>query len=215
MQYAIVLNGESRSFGPGDAFFSKTSGLSQASVVIYLGAGCAPRAYSDSSKTAILIELGSECLGTYTDETMGEEGSNILGFARYSNGSDAPSSLIELVRQPKTFESAIAAARLVFEDAGLKVALCADQAGRIIDRLVRPKYNAALCLLDEGLATAKDLDLACRLGLGYPDGLIERTERGGLAYHYRLTKFLFENYGTPGYVPARRAVTAALREQRR
>ena len=211
MRYAIIKDGDSRSFPLNDAFLFGGSDLLEADVVVHVGKiGALP---FDASKAAILIELGSECLGTYTGESLGEEGSNVVGFARYTNGADLPSSLVELVRQPRTLESAVASARTVFENAGLKVSLCTDQAGRIIDRLVRPKYNAALTFLDEGLATAKDMDLACRLGLGYPDGLIERVERGGLAHHYHITKKLFEIYGTPAYAPARRAAVAALREK--
>ena len=122
--------------------------------------------------------------------------------------------MIELVRQPATPDSAVESAREVFEHAGFVVAVCADQAGRIIDRLVRPKYNAALRFLDEGLATAEDMDLTCRLGLSYPDGPIERVERGGLAHHYDVTKVLFEVYGGPGFAPARRAMVAAQRRDR-
>ena len=130
------------------------------------------------------------------------------------NGDDPPSNLIEVVRQPATPDSAIEAARSVFESAGFEVAICADQAGRIIDRLVRPKYNFALRFLDEGLGTAEDIDLTCRLGLSYPDGPIERVERGGLANHYDVTKALFEIYGSPGFAPARRATVAAQRRDR-
>src|SRR5262249_4149339 len=75
-----------------------------------------------------------------------------------------------------------------------------------------PKYNAALRFLDEGLATAKDMDTTCRLGLGYADGPIERVERGGLGFHHDVTRALFETYGTPGYAPAPRAVVAKARE---
>src|SRR5690606_11782104 len=132
---------------------------------------------------------------------------------RYRNGDDPPSQLVELVRRPWTLDSAIAAARQVFEAAGLEVVVCADQPGRIIDRLVRPKYNAALRLLDEKLATQADMDLTCRLGLGYPDGPIERVKRGGLAYHFEVTQALFETYGTPAYAPPRQAVVAALRKR--
>ena len=107
--------------------------------------------------------------------------------------------------------TAVTAARAVFEDAGFEVVITADQAGRIVDRLTRPKYNAALRFLDEGLATAKDMDLTCRMGLGYPDGPIERVERGGLANHYDVTQALFAVYGTPAYAPARRAGVADQR----
>ena len=174
----------------------------------------ARRLQKDDSKAAILVELGTECLGAHTGEAAGEEGSNVLGFARYRNGSEAPSQLIELVRQPNSKPEAIAAAKAMFEAAGFTVVVCADQAGRIVDRLVRPKYNAALRFLDEGLATAKDMDVTCRLGLGYRDGPIERVERGGLANHHDVTAALFEVYGTPAYAPARRAVVAKQRAKK-
>jgi 3-hydroxybutyryl-CoA dehydrogenase len=206
MRYAIRQSGESRSFPPGDAFLAGAS--EDADVLILIGVPFAP----DETRAAVLIELDTECLGVHTGEACGIEGSNAVGFARYRNGNAPPSPLVELVRQPNTAESAIDAARAVFEAAGLTVVVAADQAGRIIDRLVRPKYNAALRFLDEGLATAKDMDLTCRLGLGYPDGPIERVEHGGLARHHDITKALFDVYGTSAYAPARRAVVAKMRE---
>jgi 3-hydroxybutyryl-CoA dehydrogenase len=213
MAYSIVTAGDSRSFPAGDAFLSGAA--AGADVVVCLGAFHAPGSHRiDDAKTAILLELDTECLGVHTGESAGEEGSNVVGFARYRNGDDAPSGLIELVRQPSTHSSSVEAARVVFEAAGFTVVVCSDQAGRIIDRLVRPKYNAALRFLDEGLASARDMDLTCRLGLGYADGPIERVERGGLARHHEITQALFETYGTPGFAQARRAVVAHRRDRR-
>jgi 3-hydroxybutyryl-CoA dehydrogenase len=208
MRYAIVRSGESRSFPDGDPFLDGAA--PDADVVLYLG----KTHRADSGKKAILVELGTECLGVHTGERYGNEGSNVLGFARYRNGDDPPSSLIELVMQPDSAPSAIEAARALFESAGLEVAVCADQAGRIVDRLIRPVYNAALRFLDEGLASAEAMDATCRLGLGYPDGPIERVMRGGLARHHEVTSALFEVYGTAAYAPARRAVVAKQRQER-
>jgi 3-hydroxybutyryl-CoA dehydrogenase len=207
MRYRIVQQGESRSFPAGDPFLGAASG--EAEVVLYLGA---PHA-SDGTKKAILVELGSECLGAHTGEGYGDEGSNVLGFARYRNGADPPAPLIELVVQPQSDPAAIEAARAVFETAGLEVVVSGDQAGRILDRLLRPVYNAALRFLDEGLASAQAIDTACKLGLGYPDGPIERVMRGGLAHHHDVSRALFEVYGTAGFAPARRAVVAKQRAE--
>lgn len=206
MRYSIQQQGESRSFPAGDAFLAGASDTGE--VTVYLDSPLV----ADDTRAAILVELGTECLGVHTGEASGDEGSNVLGFARYRNGSDAPSPLIELVRQPNTKPEAIAAAKAVFKAAGLTVVVCSDQVGRIVDRLVRPKYNVALRFLDEGLATAKDMDLTCRLGLGYPDGPIERVERGGLAYHHDVTAALFAVTGVAAYAPARRALVAKQRE---
>jgi 3-hydroxybutyryl-CoA dehydrogenase len=165
----------------------------------------------DPGRVAVLVELGYECLGAHTGEAMGSEGSNVVGFALYRNGADAPSNLIEIVRQMSTPTAAIDAACQLFSRFGFETAVCGDQAGRIVDRLVRPMYNAALRFLDEGLATQADMDMTCRLGLGYRDGPLERVARGGLAYHYDLCKALQETSGSAQFAPARRAVVAATR----
>jgi 3-hydroxybutyryl-CoA dehydrogenase len=209
MRYEIVQAGESRSFPDGDPFLAGAAPSGE--VVLYLGG--APFV-PDPSRTAILVELGSECLGVHTGERDGDEGFNTLGFARYRNGNDPPSRLIELVVQPNSEPAAIEAARSLFESAGFEVAVCADRAGRIVDALIRPVYNAALRFLDEGLASAADMDATCRLGLGYPDGPIERVIRGGLDHHHDVTSALFEVHGTAAYAPARRAVVARQRRDR-
>ncbi len=201
--FHVVRQGDSRSFPEGDAFLAR-AGSETAEVTVCLGGAYAP----DPSKTAVLVELTTECLGHHTGEDSGREGSNVLGFARYCNGSDAPSGLVEIVRQPRTDVRALEAARAVFEAAGLDTVVCADRPGRIIDRLVRPKYNDALRFLDEGLALAEDMDKTCRLGLGYPDGPIERVTRGGLSWHHDVCMAIWRMTGQSAYSPARRAVVA-------
>ncbi len=203
--HRIVQGGESRSFPPGEAFLAGSRG--DAEVTVHLGGGYRP----DAARRAVLVELDTECLGVHTGEDSGREGSNAVGFARYRNGHDAPSRLVELVRQPNTAPTALEAARAIFEVQGLDVVVCADQPGRIVDRLVRPKYNDALRFLDEGLASAADMDKTCCLGLGYPDGPIARVTRGDLARHFDVTKAIHDMTGLPGYAPARRAVVAKAR----
>ena len=112
MGYVIKKQGESRSFPEGEAFLEGAS--LEGDIVMHLGTPFEP----DAGKTAVLVELEMECLGVHTGENAGLEGSNALGFARYRNGDEAPSNLIELVRQPATDDSAIAAARAIFEAVG-------------------------------------------------------------------------------------------------
>lgn len=215
MTYSIIDTGNSRSFPASHALLEGKSANGDVVILIGEKAGDALTDIDAGSKTAVLVELGSECLGVHTGESRAKEGSNILGFARFRLGDGDPSNLVELVRQPGTPESAIKAAKDVLEGAGLKVAVCFDFAGRIIDRLVRPYYNAALRRLDEGLATADDMDLTLRLGLGYPEGPIALLERTGLAHHFDVTQSLFEAYGESPYAPARRARVAKARAEKK
>ena len=211
-RYAIVDTGDSRSFPEDHPFLA--GAVEDGEVVVYIGGDAITNWREDGSRTAILVELTTETLGEVTGESRGEEGTNTLGFARFRLGDGSPSDLVELVRQPHTDAAAIEAARLVLEGAGLTVAECFDFAGRILDRLIRPYYNEALTKLDEGLATADDMDLTVKLGLGYPEGPIELLERTGLHHHHDVTQALFEVYGTRHYAPARRARVAKRRADR-
>jgi 3-hydroxybutyryl-CoA dehydrogenase len=207
MTFAISQDGRSRSFPEGDSFFAKASRSKDADVLFCLGSS--PPA--EHQYTAIAIELFTECLADHIGFDTAPP--NVFGFARYRNGADKPSNLVEVVRHAKSDPKALDALRTVLEKEGFAVAICTDQVGRIIDRLVRPKYNAALRLLDEGLASQGDMDLTCRLGLGYPDGPIERVVRGGLVEHHAVTTALFQTYGAAAYAPARQAVVAARRNK--
>lgn len=213
MFYELIDTGSSRSFPGPHRLLEKAEKKAEALVIIGENAGTALQTLTGlDRRTAILIELGTESLGVHTGESRGEEGSNILGFARFRLGDAAPTDLVELVRQPRTADTAIAAAKEIFEAAGLQVALCGDFDGRILDRLARPYYNAALRRLDEGLASADDLDTTLKLGLGYPEGPISLLERTGLKHHHDVTQALYEALGDPAYAPARRARVAKNRK---
>jgi 3-hydroxybutyryl-CoA dehydrogenase len=213
--YSIIDTGHSRSFPGPHKLLHEAAAEGEVVVVV----GSRPReglaqVTNREARVAILLELGLECLGVHTGESRGLEGSNLLGFARYRLGSAAPTNLIELVRQPQTEPDALAAARGLFERAGFVVAVCGDFPGRIVDRLIRPYFNAALRRLDEGLASADDMDATLRLGLGYPEGPISLLERTGLAQHFDVAQALYEQLGDAAYAPARRARVAKLRDTR-
>ena len=212
MSYQIIAAGDSHSFPGKHAFINQAD--SAAPSLVYIGHDAA-EAFSNSVfdhevATFVAIELGNECLGVHIDDDDGP--TNVVGFARFRLGDDEPTKLVELVRKPYTSAEALTAARAAFESAGLVVAVCNDFPGRILNRLVRPYYNAALRRLDEGLASANDMDMTLRLGLGYPDGPIALLNRSGLHHHFEVTQDLYEQLGQEAYVPARRARNAWLKK---
>lgn len=215
MGHSIISQGASRSFPGGHSLLDAADGSREILLLLGAEAGAAYEALADKNAYGlILIELGQECLGVHTGEHRGVEGGPVLGFARYRQGQADPTPLVEIVRQPATPDEALAAACQLFESHGLQAAVCGDFPGRIVDRLVRPYYNAALGRLDAGLASADDLDLTLRLGLGYPRGPIELLEETGLADHCEVTAGLYRALGDPAYAPARRAQVALARRDR-
>ncbi len=212
MLYELIDTGNSRSFPATHPLLEKAESRGDAVVIIGENVGKALQALARrKERTVVLIELGTETLGAHTGESRGEEGSNVIGFSRFRVGSADPTNLVEVVRQPRSADAAVAAAKEIFEAAGLQVSICGDFDGRILDRLVRPYFNAALRRLDEGLATADDLDKTLELGLGYPEGPIKLLERTGLEQHYDVTQALYEALGDPAFAPARRARVAKQR----
>ena len=209
---AVELMGESGSFPGARGLPEQVEGLELPLLVVLGEMAALPEVRDDR---VVAIELGLECLGVHTGEARGQEGSNVVGFARFRLGTMEPSSLVEVVRQPNTSSVAIAVVTRYFQAAGLQVAVCADVPGRIVNRLARPYYNAALTSLDEGLASAADIDQTVRLGLGYPHGPIELLESSGLTDHHRVSQALYDALGDRDFLPARRAQVAHRREQRR
>lgn len=205
----IIDHGASRSFPRDHPFPAAATGDETAPVDVHLGpTGDVPLL---PGKACILIELDVECLGTHTGETDGSEGDVRIGFSRWMLGDDVASDLVELVVQPCTQPEALTVARELFQEHGFRVAVCADAPGRILNRLVRPYFNDALRALDDGVATAADLDKTVRLGLGYPEGPISLLRRSGLHEHQRVTAELHHRLGEPAFLPARRATVAAHR----
>lgn len=221
MTYRIIRSGISRSLPEDHTFI--TEARDDAAARVYIGDGAGGAFAGDvrggwraAQVPFVAIELGHECLADHTGDSAqadleGGASPNVFGFARFRLGDAAPSNLIELVKPASVDGEALDAAKATFEGAGFIVAVCGDFPGRIVDRLVRPYYNAALRRLDEKLATATDLDMTLRLGLGYPEGPIALLERTGLQHHFDVTQALYEALGDSAYAPARRAQVAHRR----
>lgn len=213
MGYRLIQSGESFSFPDRHALLNAAT--AQGNSAILIGSQAGKRYAQATTEFAncpfVLIELGNECLGVHIGDDNGP--GNVLGFARFRLGNADPTSLVELVRKPWTDEASVEAAKKTLTDAGLVVAVCQDFPGRILNRLIRPYYNAALRRLDEGLASANDMDATLRMGLGYPEGPIELLNRTGLEHHFEVSQSLYEQLGQEPYAPARRARTAWLRSR--
>lgn len=206
----IINTGNSRSFPELGEFNLHSE--ERGEILLILGQdvrGAFNALKNPSAYKAILLELGTECLGTHTGEELGDEGSNVLGFARYKMGDDPATKLIELVKQKNSSPLALELAKTWFESLELVVAVCADTPGRIVDRLIRPYLNAVLRRLDDGLASAEDMDKTLKLGLGYPEGPLSMLHRTGLANHAEISMALYEALGNPGFYPSRRAIVAS------
>ena len=89
--------------------------------------------------------------------------------------------LVELVRGYKTSDQALATARAFAEGVGKEVVVVnRDVAGFITTRLITALVVEAAKLYESGVATAEDIDTACRLGFGHPMGPLRTADLTGV-----------------------------------
>jgi len=89
--------------------------------------------------------------------------------------------LCEVVRGYKTSDSAVEVARAFGEGVGKTVVVVnRDVAGFVTTRLISALAMEAVRLLESGVATAEDIDTACRLGFGHAMGPLETIDLTGV-----------------------------------
>ncbi|MGA8276393.1 MAG: 3-hydroxyacyl-CoA dehydrogenase NAD-binding domain-containing protein [Thermoplasmata archaeon] len=72
----------------------------------------------------------------------------------------------------------------------------------LVNRLLLPVLNEAAFALDEGLASARDIDLAMKSGAGMPMGPFELADMIGLDIALEVTETLQRETGDPKYRPS-------------
>ena len=70
-----------------------------------------------------------------------------------------------------------------------------DVAGFVVNRILNIFSLEAIKLLEEGVATAEDIDTACKLGLGHPMGPLELMDVTSLDLNLKVHEVLFAEYG--------------------
>jgi 3-hydroxybutyryl-CoA dehydrogenase len=101
-------------------------------------------------------------------------------------------SLCELVRGYKTSDETLAGARAFAESVGKTcIVVNRDIAGFVTTRLIAALCNEAVRLLDSGVATAEDIDTACRLGFGHAMGPLATLDLTGVDIMRNATRNIY------------------------
>ena len=104
--------------------------------------------------------------------------------------------LVEIMRGPQTSDATVEAARAFVKRLGREaVVVQRDSPGFITTRVSAIARLECLRMLEEGVATADDIDKACRLGLNYPMGPIELGDFNGLDTYLSALDSLSDVYG--------------------
>ena len=103
--------------------------------------------------------------------------------------------LLELVTTPTTSDEAIAACREIGQRMGKEVVVVRDSPGFITSRINALIGNEAFYMLEAGLASARDIDTAVKLGLNHPMGPFEMADLVGLDVRLSILEYLHKTLG--------------------
>ncbi|MES2339394.1 MAG: 3-hydroxybutyryl-CoA dehydrogenase [Pseudomonadota bacterium] len=110
--------------------------------------------------------------------------------------------LVELIRGLATSDATVSAVEAYGRSLGKEIVHANDAPGFIVNRVLMPMLNEACFAVGEGVATIRDVDVACRLGLNHPMGPFTLADFIGLDTCLEITRVLFEGTGDPKFRPA-------------
>jgi 3-hydroxybutyryl-CoA dehydrogenase len=103
--------------------------------------------------------------------------------------------LLEIVRALETDDDTLAAAVDVGRRMGKDVVVIKESPGFVTSRINAMIGNEAFYMLQEGVATAEDIDKALKLGLNHPMGPFELVDLVGLDTRLHILEYLHKTLG--------------------
>jgi 3-hydroxybutyryl-CoA dehydrogenase len=111
-------------------------------------------------------------------------------------------ALCELVRGHRTSDETLARAREFAESVGKTcIVVTRDVAGFVTTRLISALVVEAVRLVESGVATAEDIDTACRLGFGHAMGPLATTDLTGVDVLRHATLNIWNETADPKFFP--------------
>jgi 3-hydroxybutyryl-CoA dehydrogenase len=109
--------------------------------------------------------------------------------------------LLEVVRAYQTSDETVAAARAFGERIGKSIVVVKDAPGFASTRLGIAVGLEAIRMVEEGVASAEDIDRAMELGYGHPMGPLKLGDLVGLDVRLNIAEYLYQELGSPTFRP--------------
>jgi 3-hydroxybutyryl-CoA dehydrogenase len=109
--------------------------------------------------------------------------------------------LVEIIPALQTVQATTDLALAFAKKIGKTTITCKDTPGFVVNRLFVPYILDAVRLLEEGVASAEDIDTAMKLGCGMPMGPLEFQDFAGADIGYHVGNIFYEYMKEPRFAP--------------
>lgn len=162
-------------------------------------------------KKQIFRELGEMC----KEETILASNTSSLSITEIASATNRPDKvigmhffnpapvmkLVEVIRGIATSEECFNAVKELAIAIGKDPVEVAEAPGFVVNRILIPMINEAICVLAEGVASAEDIDKAMMLGANHPMGPLTLSDFIGNDIVLAIMEVLYEETGDSKYRP--------------
>jgi 3-hydroxybutyryl-CoA dehydrogenase len=111
-------------------------------------------------------------------------------------------ALVELIRGLQTGDATLSAAEAFVKAIGKTPITVKNSPGFVVNRILCPMINEAIFALQEGLASAQQIDDGMRLGCNHPIGPLALADLVGLDTLLAVMRVFYDGFNDPKYRPA-------------
>jgi 3-hydroxybutyryl-CoA dehydrogenase len=111
-------------------------------------------------------------------------------------------ALVEVIRGLQTSDDTVAAVQALAKRLGKTPIVVRNSPGFVVNRILCPMINEAIFAVQEGLASADDIDQGMRLGCNHPIGPLALADMIGLDVLLAVMNVFYADFNDPKYRPA-------------
>ena len=111
-------------------------------------------------------------------------------------------ALVEVIRGLQTSDASVARASAFAKRLGKTPIVVKNSPGFVVNRILCPMLNEAVFTLQEGLATAREIDDGMKLGCNHPIGPLALCDMIGLDVLLAVMNVFYTDFNDPKYRPA-------------
>jgi len=111
-------------------------------------------------------------------------------------------ALVEIIRGLRTSDETVDAVTALAQRLGKTPIGVKNSAGFVVNRILCPMINEAIFALQEGLASAEEIDAGMKLGCNHPIGPLALCDLIGLDVELAVMEVLYGTFNDPKYRPA-------------